>query len=444
VRAAACAALTGLALAVAATPASAAPPPSVGAKSAIVVDAATGEQLFGRAPDSERAIASTTKLMTALLTLEETKPSDVFAAPAYGGSAAESRINLRKGERMTVGDLTRALMLASANDAAATLAEGIAGSRSAFVEEMNLRAQQIGLTETSYANPIGLDDPDNFSSASDLAALARRLLTNRRFASIVDMPSATLKSGAHRRTVLNRNLLVRRYPFVNGVKTGHTGKAGYVLVGSAERGGARVISAVLGEPSEAARDSDSLALLDWGLGQFHSVTPVKAGAELARAKIRWRGDDTVPLSSPRAGVLTVRRGKPVTTRIEAPRTVEGPLPAGRRVGSVKLIYRGRVLRTLPLVTAKAVPEAGFARKLASSLGGALLAVALLALAGLAALLLLRRSRSGRPQGRGSDDHHRHAQRRDRQDPGGSELPPRPPPPRRRADVDGGRQGRQRR
>jgi D-alanyl-D-alanine carboxypeptidase (penicillin-binding protein 5/6) len=413
------AALVGAALAVLAPAASAAPPPSIGAKSAIVVDAATGEQLYGRAPDSERAIASTTKLMTALLTLERTKPTDVFTAPAYGGAAAESRINLRRGERMTVGDLTRALLLASANDAAATLAEGIAGSRSAFVDEMNARARQIGLTETNYANPIGLDDPDNYSSASDLAALARRLLTNKRFARIVDMPSATLKSGARERTILNRNQLVRRYPFVDGVKTGHTIKAGFVLVGAGKRDGAQVISAVLGEPSEAARDSDSLALLNWGLAQFRRLTPVKAGAELASAKIRWRGSDTVPLTSPRTGTVTVRRGGAVTTRIEAPGRVDGPLRAGSRVGSVKLIYRGRVVRTLPLVTAKAVPEAGFARKVASTLGGPLLAIALLALVGAVAGLSLRHSRTGSQEGRGSNDHHRHAQRRDRQDAGRS-------------------------
>ena len=423
------AALVGLARAVAAPSASAAPAPQVGAKSAIVVDAATGEQLYGRAPDSERAIASTTKLMTALLTLERTKPRDVLTAPSYGGSPAESRINLARGERMTVGDLTRALMLASANDAAAALAEGISGSRSAFVAEMNDRARQLGLTETSYANPIGLDDPDNYSSASDLAALARRLLADRRFAAIVDQPSAVLKTGARRRSIVNRNLLVRRHPFVNGVKTGRTGKAGYVLVGSGERGGAQVITVVLGEPSESARDADSLALLRWGLAQFQRLRPVTGGEELARAEIRWRGDETASLVAPRSAALTVRRGRRVTTRIEAPRRVEGPLPAGSRVGAVKLIYRGKVVRTLPLVTANAVPGAGFVRKSMSALGGPLLAVALLALVGAVALLLVRRSRTRGRQGRGSDDHHRHAQRRDRQDAGGSELPPRAPPPR---------------
>ena len=311
--AAARAALTGLALAVvAATPAQAAPP-KVGAKSAIVVDAATGEQLYARSPDTERSIASTTKLMTALLTLERAKPRDVFTAPAYGGSAVESMIGLRKGERMTVGDLTRALMLASANDAAATLAEEISGSRTEFVEDMNSRARQLGLTETSYANPIGLDDPDNYSSASDLAALARRLLLNERFARIVDLPSATLKSGSRRRSILNRNLLVRRHPFVDGVKTGHTARRGLrarrVRLARRRAGDLAWCSASRARARATATRSRCFA---------GGSTSTAASRRCGRARC-WRARRSSTRattrsrsSSPRAGALTVRRGRRVT------------------------------------------------------------------------------------------------------------------------------------
>ena len=139
--------------------------------------------------------------MTALLALEQAKPSDVFTAPAYNAMPAESRINLREGERMTVHDLLEALLLESANDAAETLAEGVSGSREAFVEEMNARAAELGLEHTSYANPIGLDEAGNYSSARDLAKLARVLLQRPRFARIVDMPEAELESGARPRVV---------------------------------------------------------------------------------------------------------------------------------------------------------------------------------------------------------------------------------------------------
>ena len=236
--------------------------------SAILIDAGDGEVLLQKRPDQQRSIASTTKLMTALLALEHTRPNQVFTAPAYKALPAESKINLRAGERMRVEDLMEGLLLESANDAAVTIAQGVAGSRRRFVEEMNKRAAQLGLTGTHYANPIGLDDPGNFSTARDLAKLAARLMRNPRFAGIVGRERSVLQSGSHRRVISNRNLLVGRYPGVDGVKTGHTIDARFVLVGSASRGDARVISVVLGEPSEAARDTDTLSLLRYGLSLF--------------------------------------------------------------------------------------------------------------------------------------------------------------------------------
>jgi serine-type D-Ala-D-Ala carboxypeptidase (penicillin-binding protein 5/6) len=203
-------ALAALISTAAAAPAVAAenPPAVPGARAAIVIDARDGTVMFAKHPDAERAIASTTKLMTALLALEQARPGDVFTAPAYNAMPAESRINLREGERMTVHDLLEALLLESANDAAETLAEGVSGSREEFVEEMNARAAELGLEHTSYANPIGLDEGGNYSSARDLASLARVLLKRPRFARIVDMPEAELESGGHPRVVENRNDLI--------------------------------------------------------------------------------------------------------------------------------------------------------------------------------------------------------------------------------------------
>ena len=378
-------------------PGRAAERPAVRAPAAIVVDARSGDVLFAKEPEAERSIASATKLMTALLTLERADPSDVFRAADYRAGPIESKIGLRPGERMRVRDLLVALLLESANDAAATLAEGVAGSRSEFVEAMNRRAAELGLDETSYANPIGFDDPDNHSSARDLAALSRVLLRDERFANIVDLPRATLRSGARERTIANRNRLVASHPFVDGVKSGHTAAAGYVLIGSASRAGARVISVVLGEPSEAARDADTLALLSWGLDQFRRVRAVVRGRTVARAAVKHRGDERVGLRPATDVTVTVRRGERPQTRVRAPRELEGPLPAGRRVGSVQVLVRGRVVRTAPLLTAAAVPEAGLLRRLAGATGGALTWLALLAILVLAAVLALRArgARAGR-------------------------------------------------
>jgi D-alanyl-D-alanine carboxypeptidase (penicillin-binding protein 5/6) len=376
-------ALAILAVLVAAVPAQAAerPPDVASAAAAIVVDGRNGEVMFARNVDSRRAIASTTKLMTALLALERARPRQVLSAPPYNPLPPESRIDLQAGERMTVRDLLEALLLESANDAAVTLAEGISGTREDFVAEMNERAAELGLDDTSYANPIGLDDPANYSTARDLAALSVRLMRRPRFRRIVDMPEAELESGARPRVIDNRNQLVARYPWVTGIKTGHTIQAGDVLVGSASgRSGARVISVVLGEPSEAARDADTLALLRWGLGRFRRVEALDPQRPLARADIEYRDERAALVPRRRAEVL-VREGEGIGRRVRAPKELDGPLPAGERVGSVTVLVDGAPVRRVALVTASEVPGAGTLRVLTSVVG-----VPLTLLAGLAILV----------------------------------------------------------
>jgi D-alanyl-D-alanine carboxypeptidase (penicillin-binding protein 5/6) len=403
--------------------------PSIGAPAAIAIDARTGEVLYARHADARRPIASTTKLMTAYITLARTSPSDVFPAPAYPGGAAESTIGLRAGERLSVRDLLKALMLPSANDAANDLAVNVGGSRARFVRMMNAHARTLGLDDTHYSTPVGLDSPGNYSSASDLARLAAHLVRNPMLARIVNLPSARLSTGSRTRRVINRNDLVARYRFVDGVKTGHTNGAGYVLVGAAHGHGARVISVVLGTPSIAVRDADSLALLRYGVAQFRRVHPVVRGRTYARAKVRYYDGRTARLVAAADAAFTARRGRAIRTRVQAPSELKGPLAAGKRVGSIQVLVRGRVVRSVALVTAGRVAGAGFVRKATAAIGGTPVAVALLLLIVAASLFTLRkRVLRKSPGGRASNDHHRHAQRRDRQDARGAELPPRAPPP----------------
>jgi D-alanyl-D-alanine carboxypeptidase (penicillin-binding protein 5/6) len=295
---------------------------------------------------------------------------------------------------MRVGDLLEALLLESANDAAVALAQGVSGSREAFVRQMNARAKELGLKGTSYANPIGLDAPSNYSTATDLAALTRRLLRSRRFAQIVAMPAAQLETGNRRRLVNNRNDLVReRVRPVTGVKTGHTGSAGYVLVGSARgANGAQVVSVVLGEPSEAARDADSLAALRWGVAQYRRTPVLDSGRTMARAEVELR-DETVPLVAATDLNLTLRRGQRVRKRVDAPEELEGPLPAGRRVGTIDVVKGGRVVRRVPLVTAADVQGASVATKVLHSVGGPLTLLAALAILLGVSALVMRRARA---------------------------------------------------
>jgi serine-type D-Ala-D-Ala carboxypeptidase (penicillin-binding protein 5/6) len=389
-------ALAALALGLPGVAAAQRPPDVSGATAAIVVDGSNGEVMFAKRPDQRHAIASTTKLMTALLALERARPREVFTAPEYNALPAESRINLRAGERMTVHDLLEALLLESANDAAATIAENLSGSREAFVAEMNVRAQELGLDNTSYANPIGLDDPANYSSARDLATLTRLLLERPRFARVVDMPVAELDSGSMPRVIDNRNTLIASTPWVTGVKTGHTTNAGYVLVGSAKgRGGAKVISVVLGEPSEPARDADTLELLSWGLKQFKRVQVLNPKHALARADIRYYDNEHARLVPRRAAVITVRKGERIRRRVRSRDELEGPLPAGARAGAVSVFVDGQRVRRMALVTAAEVPEAGTLRVLTSVLGvplTLLLALAILLAAPIAVLLARGRRR----------------------------------------------------
>ena len=385
-------------LAAVAAPATAAPSvPEISAGSAIVVNAANGDVLYARSPDRRRAIASTTKLMTALLTLESVSLNDRFAAVRYRAAPAEVTIGLRPGERMTVRDLMRALLLPSANDAAATLAEGVAGSRSRFVRMMNRRARQLGLDHTHYSNPVGLDVGRNYSSAADLVTLARQLRRNAFFRRTTNMPEARLRSGDHPRPVVNRDDLVAKYRFVNGIKTGHTNKAGYVLVGSGTKHGVAVISAVLGEPIEAARDADTLALLDYGLAQLKRVTAVRRGERLGTAKVRYRESDTIPLVSGESVREVVRRGQRPRVSVDAPAVLRGPKPAGARVGTAIVRVDGRTVVRVPVRTGAKVPAVGFVERVFGGVGTLTAIVILTVLVVATGSLLLAMARRRRRQ-----------------------------------------------
>jgi D-alanyl-D-alanine carboxypeptidase (penicillin-binding protein 5/6) len=373
-------------------------PDSVGARSAIVIEVTTGTVACARGADKRLAIGSTTKLMTALLTLEEAKLSDTFTASDYRPAAIESQIGLQPGERMKVSDLMRGLLLESGNDAAATLAEGVSGSRKAFVREMNRRARELGLKNTHYANPIGLDDESNYSSARDLVTLATVLRTNKFFKKIVDSPSGTLKTGVHPRTFRNRNRLVGRYPFVNGVKTGHTRGAGYVLVGSASRNGVQLISAVIGTPSEAARDADTMALFNFALPRFQRIRAVIEGRRMATAKIRFRPAAELKLVPARTVRRIVLRGhrESVKVDVHAPSIVEGPIRSGQQLGRVEVRQGGKLVATVPLIAEGSVPAAGIAQKTKSAASRPLIPIGV-AIVALAATVLLarRRAQTGR-------------------------------------------------
>jgi D-alanyl-D-alanine carboxypeptidase (penicillin-binding protein 5/6) len=367
------------------------PPRGVQAKTAIVLDGETGLRLWGLRPERRRLIASTTKIMTALVAVSRTRPNQMLTATDYRAGLGESLLGLRPGERMSAQDLIKGLLLVSGNDAADTLAAGTASSRAAFVVAMNRRARALGLTRTHFANPVGLDSPKNYSTASDLAQLARAALRVPRVADVTDKEHLTLRSGVTRRRLKNHNPLIGRYRWAVGVKTGHTLAAGYLLVGAAEKGGNKVISVVTGEPTEAAREADSAALLRFGRAHYRALRPLRRAHPVTTLPVALQ-DRSVRVY-PRGDVaLAVRDGERVVLRLVAPKEIEGPRSAGSVVGRAVVLRGDRQVASVPVVLGAAVPAPPVSAVMLHALGRMLPWVLFALALALLGTVLLRRGR----------------------------------------------------
>jgi D-alanyl-D-alanine carboxypeptidase (penicillin-binding protein 5/6) len=357
-------------------------PPRVEAKAWTLIDARDGAVLASHAAAERRPIASTTKLMTAYVALQELPLGRIVRAAPYDAIYGESLLELRPGQRVSVRDLLYGLLLRSGNDAAEDLALAVAGSQARFVAAMNRRAAALGLADTHYANPIGLDQRGNFSTASDLATLTRRLLRIPVFARIVDTREALLGSLRPPRRIENSNDLLWMVPWASGVKTGHTFDAGYVLVASGRRKGVELISVTLGVPTEEARYEANRELLEYGFSQYQRRRPVRAGESLAEPAIRYAGGE-LPLRAARGVVVGVRRGQRLEVRVRAPDEVEGPVRRGAPLGAATALVDGRVAATVPLRAGRSIPAANAFDRARSFVGDNL---ALLALAGFVILI----------------------------------------------------------
>lgn len=375
-------------------------PTGMSMKAGTVIDAGTGRALWSMHPRDSRLIASTTKIMTALVAISRSDPDQVISATAYRPDAAESVIGLRVGERMTVADLLKALLLESANDAADTLAARLASSRATFVSAMNRRARALGMTDTRFGNPVGLDTPRTVSSARDLAKLATAAMRERRFSSIVGRRHATLRSGSRVRRISNRNKLVQDYRWVDGIKTGHTLKAGYLLVGSATKRDARVISVVMGEPTERARWNDSIKLLRFGRGFFKSVRPVAPGRTLTELPVALQ-DISVAVYANQSVNFALRDGERYKVTLLAEKELEGPLAADSRVGTLTVFRNGREFASDAVFLREAVPAPSTQAVLLHLLQRLVPWLLIPAIVFMIGLLLLKRRARHRPQGIGT-------------------------------------------
>jgi D-alanyl-D-alanine carboxypeptidase len=301
-------------------------------------------------------MASTTKIMTALLVVEQAELDDIVTVPAsatIGGTTA----GLVAGEQLTVRDLLTALLVGSGNDSAIALAVFVSGSEAAFVEAMNARATELGLRGTRFANPHGLDADGHYSTARDLVVLARVAMKRKLIAEVVDDRSASIpgRDGVGTRNLRSKNALLDLDPFADGIKTGFTDRAGHAIIArSTRRGVGSLYLALLGSSGEQTRAADSKRLLDWGFRQFAFGTLVTGGRPVASVQVLGTGGKRVDLVAKRSVSLPLRVGTPLRRRIIVPRTIEGPVERGQEIGTIELLQGQRVVGKRVLVAAGAV------------------------------------------------------------------------------------------
>jgi len=345
------------------------PAPPLAAKSWVLMDAASGQVLVNHEGSQRLPPASLTKLMTAHVAAREMqrgrlKESDLVTISEKAWRMGGSKMFVMVGNQVSVHDLMRGIIVQSGNDASVALAEHIAGGEDTFAALMNQEAKRLGLADTHFANATGWPAPDHYSSALDMAKIARAII-------LEDPTHYALY--AEKEFVWNdirqpnRNLLLWRDPSVDGLKTGHTEEAGYCLVASSRRDGQRLIAAVFGTNSEAARASETAKLLGYGFSFYTSKTFYKHGETVQDVPV-WKGAARgvkAGVASDFAVALPKRGGEGYQTRIALkPGDLIAPVAAGAQLGTVELTdAQGKVMAEAPLVALEAVEEGGFFRRM---------------------------------------------------------------------------------
>jgi len=362
-------ALLAALLVAAAAPATAlaTPVPPVDAAAYLVVDARTGDVLAASNAHEHLPIASITKLMTVYITLQRHKLTDVVTVDPRAAAVGEESIELRAGERLTVRDLIKGALIQSANDAADALALADAPSFPAFADLMNAEAAKLGLHDSHFVRPDGLDAPGEYSSAADVTRLARIVMRTRFVRQTVAETTDTIAGG---RTLHTWDDLLTQFPATFGVKTGHTNEAGWCQVAAARGPGVTVYATLLGSPNRVRRDEDLESLLVWGLGQFRVVDAVQTGHVYATVRLPY-GKKPLALVAARPLRAVARLGRPLVERVTAVASVSLPVPAGTRLGTVEIRADGKLVGRRDLVAARTINKPGFARRLGWYAGRAL-------------------------------------------------------------------------
>jgi serine-type D-Ala-D-Ala carboxypeptidase (penicillin-binding protein 5/6) len=344
--------------------------PHITAKAAMLMDMDTGTVLYSRNADKRLEMASTTKIMTAILILESLPLDKQVKVPAAAVGVTGSALGLHRGETFTVEQLMYAMLVPSANDAAATLAVAEAGSVKAFVAEMNARAKKMGLTNTHFVNAWGIHAVDHYSSAKDMAKLAAYAMHNAVFRRIVSTREYTLPhaGGVANRVIKNSNELLQDVDWVNGIKTGSTPWAGYCLVSSATKDRMTLISVVLGAKDQDTRESESKALLNYGFNRCDESRLVDRGTVVAQVPTLDPLGREVSLVTARSYSRRLLGESEVTGQVKLSGDVTLPVKAGEELGKLEFFQSGADLGSVPLVAAQSLDAPTF-RMILDSLNG---------------------------------------------------------------------------
>ncbi len=326
-------------------------PPTVHAAAAILVDAASGQVLYERNADVERPMASTTKIMTALLFCEHLPETAIITASPHACSIKESSMHLKPGEKVSAHDLLRAILMRSANDGCVAAGEAVAGSEAAFVAMMNARAASLGCTHTHFANPHGLHDPEHYTTARDLATIARAAMLEPRIREVVGTQRCKIARSINKRdvTMSNHSHFLGHFPGADGIKTGYTVPAGHCYAGSATHKGWELISVVLHSPDYVRETGE---LMRFGFTHFQPHILYAADTVTGDCGVQGGVKPSVPVRVRSKVQIVLRRGEttPITA---APRLdpIKAPVTVGTPVGVMEARIGDKVICSSQLLAA---------------------------------------------------------------------------------------------
>lgn len=322
--------------------------PYINAKAFVLMDRTSGRILISKNEDMKLPMASTTKIMTAIVALEKGDLNDKVFVSKRATRIGGSKFNIKEGQQITLKNLLYGLLLCSGNDAAIAIAEHIGGNVENFVNMMNIKAYEIGAKNTHFANPHGLDNPEHYTTAKDLALITKYALENPVFCEIVGTIEIEIVDGDFKKKINNTNRLLRILDYVNGVKTGYTGKAGKCLVASAKLDNLNIISVVLNSQDHFA---ETIKLLNYGIKNYHPLELLKDNNVYTNIRVKNGIFDSVDLIPANKIVALIRKDENVEIKSQLPQEITAPVKKDEEIGTLQIFIDGKLLCNVKLKAA---------------------------------------------------------------------------------------------